>query len=213
MATEPDTSVEKAMEPIPSSVLPIGGLRRDDAGNLTPDALSTSVDALKSRGIDLTDPATKKKMLEDMAKLLVAVNTQYQTLMTELTRKVNAGEQIDQKFMDSAKEKNLMMTDILNLSRHLEQIQSFDGSKQFIEGWQTGGSSGRGTTGSSVDERLRREREMLESKSFEQLRKHMVQVGGEKNRVANNYLGLYGFLNIVAVGLLLYAAGMAKSQG
>jgi hypothetical protein len=201
------------MEKVPNSVLPIDGLRRDDNGNLTPDALATSVDGLKSRGIDPTDPAMKKKLMDDLSKLLVTVNTQYQTLMAELSKKVNAGEAVDQKFLDSAKEKNQMMTDILNLSRHLQQLQSYDGSKQFIEGWQTGGSSAGAAGGAStVEERLRQEREMLRARSFEQLRKQMVEVTGEKNRVASNYLGLYGFLNIVAVGLLLYAAGMANRQ-
>ena len=205
--------VDAAMQRIPSSILPIDGLRRDENGNLTPDALRMITDGLKSRGMDPTNPETKKKVMTELSTLLRGVNEQYQTLMNEITRKVNTQEPIEQSLLNAAKEKNLMMMDILNVSRHLEQIQVYDGSTQFIEGWQTGGSTGTGSTGSSVDDRLRREREMLESRSFERLRKQMVDITGEKNRVASNYLGLYGFLNIVAVGLLLYAAGMSKGQG
>jgi hypothetical protein len=40
----------------------------------------------------------------------------------------------------------------------------------------------------------------------------MVEVTQEKNRYASNYLGLYGFLNLVAVGLLIYISGIGKGN-
>jgi hypothetical protein len=38
----------------------------------------------------------------------------------------------------------------------------------------------------------------------------MVEVTEEKNKIAYNYLGLYGFLNIIAIGLLIYIAAGPK---
>jgi hypothetical protein len=40
----------------------------------------------------------------------------------------------------------------------------------------------------------------------------MVEVTKEKNKQASNYLGLYGFMNLVAVGLLLYIGGMGRGD-
>ena len=56
------TSLEEAMKKLPSSVVPIEGLRRDNEGNLTADALRTITDGLKSRGIDPTDPTVQEKL-------------------------------------------------------------------------------------------------------------------------------------------------------
>jgi len=38
----------------------------------------------------------------------------------------------------------------------------------------------------------------------------MVDVTGEKNKIVSNNLGLYGFLNLLAVGLIVYVAGLNK---
>jgi hypothetical protein len=42
--------------------------------------------------------------------------------------------------------------------------------------------------------------------SITELRKRMVEYTEEKNRSAMNLLSLYGFLNLVAIGLLFYVA-------
>lgn len=199
------------MQRLPSSILPIEGLRRDTEGNLTPDALRTTVDGLKSRGIDPTDKAVKKGLMDELSVMMCSVNNQYQFLLKELQGQVAAQAPIRTEFLDAIKQKNLMMLDILNVSRHIEGIAPFDGSSTFIEGWQNAGSGGSDSGPASANEqRLQEQRKMLESRSFEQLRKHMVEVTAEKNRVASNYLGLYGFLNIVAVGLLIYVAGVSR---
>jgi hypothetical protein len=36
----------------------------------------------------------------------------------------------------------------------------------------------------------------------------MVDITMEKNKVAANYLGIYGFLNMIAIGLIIYVAGI-----
>ena len=45
---------------------------------------------------------------------------------------------------------------------------------------------------------------MVEGMQDLTLRKEMVEYSVEKNKAATNMLALYGFLNLTAVGLLIY---------
>jgi hypothetical protein len=55
--------------------------------------------------------------------------------------------------------------------------------------------------------RLQRQNEILRKEdSITELRKRMVDFTEEKNQSAVNLLSLYGFLNLVALGLLFYVA-------
>jgi hypothetical protein len=202
------TNIKEAEQRIPSSIFPISGLRRDKDGNLTRDALNTIVDGLKSRGMDPTDEATKKRLLNDLKTLLCSVNNQYQFLLQELFSMVDAGSPISDDFTDIVKDKNIFMQDILNVSRHLSGLELFDKSKEFIEGWQN--TTFSGSISDDMIDRLMGELNMLEDKSYLELQKHRVVVTGQQNTVASNYLGLYGFLNIMAVGLLIYIAASPK---
>ena len=208
MSCQSVTSLEQAKAKLPSSVLPIDGLRRDFNGDLTKDALQMIVDGLKSRSVDPTDPAMKKKLIGDLATLLCSVNNQYQFLLKELFRQVAASENVDTAFVDTIKEKNIFMQDIINVSRHLYGLRVYDESSEFIEGWQNTASDTMPMTnleGFTISH-LQRDQEMLSSESYLELRKHMVDITQEKNVAASNYLGLYGFLNLVAIGLLIYVA-------
>jgi hypothetical protein len=205
------TTLEQAEAKLPSSVLPISGLRRGEDGTLTDDAKLTVMDGLKSRGTDPTDPETKQRIQKELASLLCSTNQQYQYLLNELYRRVSAHEPIKDQFIDTIREKNLFMTDILVISRHIESLQTYDGNVPFIEGWQnTVPPSSPPATTTSLTQNLARDRAALNSRSYEDLRRHMVVITQEKNKVASNYLGLYGFLNLVAVGLIVYVAGIMK---
>jgi hypothetical protein len=59
-------------------------------------------------------------------------------------------------------------------------------------------------------EQFQAERQMLDSKSYIEMRKHRIELLQEKNKAATNYLGIYGFMNLVAVGLLIYIAGASS---
>ena len=196
------TTLEQAEAQLPSSVLPITGLRRGDDGALTDDAKQSVMDSLKSRSVDATNPETKKKLLSDLSTLICSVNKQYQFLLGVLGKRVAAGEKVDGEFIDKIMGKNLFMLDILTISRHIMDMKTYDGSGPFIEGWQNASTSTNANT--AMTAQLAKEREMLKSTD---LRKHMVQITGEKNNVASNYLAIYGFLNLIAVGLILYVAG------
>jgi len=200
------TTLEQAEAQLPSSVLPISGLRRKDDGTLTDDAKQTIMDGLKSRSVDANDPETKKKLLGDLYTLLCSVNKQYQFLLGVLAQRVAAGEKINNEFVDRVVGKNLFMLDILTISRHIIELKTYDGSVPFIEGWQNGSTSTNMKT--ATTDQLAKEREMLKSAD---LRKHMVEITAEKDHIASNYLAIYGFLNLVAVGLILYVAGAGSN--
>jgi hypothetical protein len=199
------TTLEQAEAQLPSSVLPISGLRRNDDGTLTDDAKQTIMDGLKSRSVDATDSETKKKLVGDLGNLLCSTNKQYQYLLKVMSERVVSGD-VDDEFVDIILGKNLFMLDILTISRHIMDLKTYDGSVPFIEGWQNVGTPT--TTTTAVTNQLANEREMLKSA---ELRKHMVQITGEKNIVASNYLAIYGFLNLVAMGLILYVAGASSN--
>lgn len=199
------TTLEQAEAKLPSSVLPIDGLRRGDDAVLTKDSLNTVVDGLKSRGINIFDPVEFGKMAKDLESLLCSVNKQYQFLLQHIVEK---GGAVPETVIDSAKAKNIFMLDILTVFRHLQSIIKPDASS-FIEGWQN--SPGTNTPDTSAMARqLAQDRAALDKHSVEELRRHMVDVTVEKNKIATNNLGFYGFLNIVAVGLIIYAAAMNK---
>jgi hypothetical protein len=205
MSCEPINTLEGAMETIPSSVLPINGLRRDGEGNLTLDALTMVVDGLKSRGINPMDEAINQKIRQDLGVFLCKLNSQYQFLLKELLAKVQANEDVKKEFLYTIKEKNKTMQDVINTSGYLQGILAYNPSKVFIEGWQNTDSTTTSETHPTIA-KLQAEMNSLDSKSYLELRKHMIDMTEQKNRMASNNLGLYGFLNLVAIGLLIYVA-------
>ena len=205
MSCEPINTLEGAMETIPSSVLPINGLRRDGEGNLTLDALTMVVDGLKSRGINPMDEATNKKIRQDLGVFLCKLNNQYQFLIKELLAKLQNNEDVKKEFLYTIKEKNKTMQDVINTSGYLQGILAYNPSKVFIEGWQNTDSTKTSENHPTIA-KLQAEMNSLDSKSYLELRKHMIDMTEQKNRMASNNLGLYGFLNLVAIGLLIYVA-------
>jgi hypothetical protein len=203
------TNIKEAEQRIPSSVFPISGLRRDTSGDLTNDAITIIIDGLKSRGIDPTNTETKQKLIADLKTLLCSVNNQYQYLLQELFTLLDNNKPISDEMIDIIKDKNIFMQDILNVSRHISELQVFDKSKTFIEGWQNTVTVS-GSTKNDLVNQLIRQLNMLEDRSYSELQKQRVDVTGQQNTVASNYLGLYGFLNIMAVGLLIYIAASPK---
>ena len=205
------TTLEQAEAKLPSSVLPISGLRRGSDGILTDDAKSTIIDGLKSRSIDITEPSTKQKVLGELVGLMCSVNKQYQFLLKELYRRFSAAEDITDEFTGIVREKNLFMLDILTISRHIQTLKTYDGTVPFIEGWQNQQPIVYTPDMNAMTQTLQKDREMLDSRSYEELRKHMVDITVEKNNVATNNLGFYGFLNLIAVGMIIYVAATIKS--
>jgi len=167
------------------------------------------VDGLKSRGIDPTDKVENEKLRKELGVLLCSLNNQYQFLLKDLLEKTTQNKVVTKEFLNAVKDKNLTMQDVLNTSGYLEGIQSFGRDTDFIEGWQNTQSVPMPKAVTTI-EGLKGDMAALDSSSYAELKRHMVEVTQEKNKVASNYLGLYGFLNLVAIGLLIYVSAGAK---
>ena len=161
------------------------------------------IDGLKSRGIDPTNADINAKLRKELSTFLCSLNNQYQFLIKVLLQKLNSDDTITKEFIDIIKDTNITMQDVLNTSGYLSTIDTQRPDSDFIEGWQN-------TVPKKVQhhnqtiEGLQSDMNALNSKSYVEMKKQMVEVTTQKNRVAANSLGLYGFLNIVAVGLLIY---------
>ena len=166
------------------------------------------IDGLKSRGIDPTDKAINEKLRADLSVFLCSLNSQYQFLLKELMDKLENNQMITSEFIGIIKEKNITMQDVINTSGYLNGI-SKNSAGAFIEGWQNTVATDY-VAGDLNTTELQNDMNALDSKSYVQLRKQMVEMTAQKNRVASNYLGMYGFLNLVAIGLLIYLAGTPK---
>jgi hypothetical protein len=185
------TTLEQAEAKLPSSVLPISGLRRNDDDTLTEDARNTIIDGLKSRGIDLNDMESRKKIIADLVSLFCSLNKQHEFLLKQ---------EINEERVKILTEKNLMIADILTISRHIMKLPIGEGFRGTITDFNI----------TPMLEKLRKQREGFKEGFKEgfsdEVQKYMVDVSREKNRLASNYLGIYGFLNLFAVGLLIYVA-------
>lgn len=211
----PDVTIGKALMMMPNPMFPTTGLRRDEEGNLTDDALKIITDGIKAQGADVTDPHNIKKFAEGSALSICTLNKEYTLLIGEIFRLAGEGKPVPNEYIEAAKFKNLSLRDSVIFTRHLFSLATTGSASTFIEGWQN----------TKVDENLAQrnlkesfqtlnslsnDMEMLESGSYLEMRKHMVETTQEKNKVISNYLGMYGFLNLVAVGLLIYVAGSSS---
>jgi len=207
----PITTMEEAENPIGSAILPISGLRRDQENKLTDDAIQTVLESLRSRGIDLNDTEIKNKIITEGVQTICTINEQYQYLLKHILDSAMKEEQVPSKIVELALEKNQMIMDLLTISRQLKLLSSTS-ETNFIEGYQTLDKVGISfdfpvydNSGNTINtEALQQEKALLQKKSYSKLRKHAVEVTEEKNRLVSNQLALYGFLNLVAIGLLLY---------
>lgn len=204
------------MEMKSSSVLPIKGLRRDADENLTADALQMVIDGLKSRGLDPSDATQKRELIKGLLSLLCAVKKQYEFLIEELGRRIDTGAPIEKEFVGAIREKNIFLQDLLTVARHIDSIKSATAAEPFIEGWQnmlppSGEVNPMPPAGKKMIEQFQADRQMLDSKNYVEMRKHKLEIMKEKNKAATNHLGVYGFMNLVAVGLLIYIAAAGSS--
>lgn len=104
-----------------------------------------------------------------------------------------------QKFLNLAKEYNQKLNDII-------QLTNFIAAKRASEmGMQNTRINELNNSLSSMFNRLANTNQSLRKEdALVQLRQRMVEYTQEKNASAANLLGLYGFLNLVALGLLFY---------
>lgn len=198
------TTLEQAEATLPSSVLPISGLRRNEDGLLTEDARNTIMDGLKSRGVNFTNAEEIKRIINELFTVLCSTRKQYEFLLREYM--VN-GMPTDEQ-LKILIQKNFMVTDIITISRHITKTMEDNiRNPTMIEGWQDmKNAKPAADSNDALMKKLARDRALLEGFTSTDLGRQQVDITKEKNKIASNYLGMYGFLNLFAVGLILYLA-------
>lgn len=106
-----------------------------------------------------------------------------------------------QSKLTRAKQFNERLNDIIQITNYIAQTRAREMRDQNTE------INSLNSTIKSTFDTLQAHSKMLSSEtSITDLRKRMVEYTEEKNRSATNLLSLYGFLNLVAIGLLFYIA-------
>jgi hypothetical protein len=197
--------MEGADRPIITPLLPVKGLRRDDKGNLTEDAVKTVMEGIKSLGIQADAQATTDALLQEARSSLCKLNAQSQFLLGALFAAVARSETVEPTLLDKLKKKNQDMQDILSVSRYILNKPAVT-KEGFVEGFVPHVDSFKNyreafeTVSKEVEERNRK----LQENKLLELRTYSLELSEDKQKYADRLLSMYGFLNILAVGLILY---------
>jgi hypothetical protein len=132
-----------------------------------------------------------------------ALETLFDKLVTtsKLTSLPDADKADIQSKLTRAKNFNEKLNDIIQITNYIAQKRATEMREQNTE------INSLNSGIKSTFDTLQAHSKMLNSEtSLSDLRKRMVEFTEEKNRSALNLLSLYGFLNLVAIGLLFYIA-------
>lgn len=153
------------------------------------------------------ESATMQKIQQEYCFYYFRYKYALETLFDKLvnTSKLTALSDADKADVQSkltrAKDFNEKLNDIIQITNYIAQKRSTEMRDQNSE--INSLNSSIKTTFTTLQEH----RKLLNSEtSLSDLRKRMVEYTEEKNRSALNLLSLYGFLNLVAIGLLFYVA-------
>jgi len=188
-------SLDEAKRSVISPLLPVKGLRHDDNGDLTDDAIGIIKDGMKSLGFDVSDKSTRGAFYSEVKKVLCTLNGQYEFLLSVYSDSVASGasgSQIDDELMDKIKEKNGAMRDVISLSRHVMDMPEVS---EMVEGFIV--------ESNDLTDNMRNELDAM-NKDLKTFKMRNYEVSQEKNKSMNAYLNVYGFMNVVAIGLLFY---------
>jgi hypothetical protein len=153
------------------------------------------------------ETATMTKIQEEYCFYYFRYKYSLETLFDKLvaTSKLNSLPDADKADIQSkltrAKNFNEKLNDIIQITNHIAKKRATEMRDQNTE------INSMNTSIKSTFDTLQEHSKMLNSEtSLTDLRKRMVEYTEEKNRSAGNLLSLYGFLNLVAIGLLFYIA-------
>ena len=148
---------------------------------------------------------TMKDLKDEYCFTFVRYTYALNQMFTNLTSSSTSGaltpdkQAILQKYLGKAKEFNIKLNDLIQVSNFIASKRASDASEQSDK------VNALNTEISSTFDILKQHQQILSSENATaDLRKRMVEFSEEKNRSANNLLQLYGALNIIAIGLLLY---------
>uniref|UniRef100_A0A6C0K9L8 Uncharacterized protein n=1 Tax=viral metagenome TaxID=1070528 RepID=A0A6C0K9L8_9ZZZZ len=213
-------NMKDAQKPVITPLLPVKGLRHNENGDLTQDALKTIMDGLSSLGINVDTEDAQNAILMETNQALCNLNAQYQFLLSTLFMSIRKDETLSGKIIELIRDKNTAMRDILSVSRQiLEKAPADKNGKKFIEGWidiKTDNHTKNKSKESFVSLRAKLESNAnaINERRFADLMKENFQpsvdaerafkISEQRMKSVSANLSLYSFLNVIAVGLLFY---------
>jgi cell fate (sporulation/competence/biofilm development) regulator YlbF (YheA/YmcA/DUF963 family) len=198
--------MDDAKKPVISPLLPVKGLRYDDNGDLTDDAIMIIKDGIKSLGIDINDKLARESLYGEVKKVLCTINRQYEFLISEYANVIASGNKPDDELIKHINERSQSMKNVISFSRHIMDnatIAKDDNTgTAMIEGFIQ--------QQDTLTDNMRKELDKM-SDDLKNFKMRNYEVSQEKNRSVNAYINLYGFLNVVAIGLLFYIVSSKQS--
>lgn len=215
-------TMKDAQKPIITPLLPVKGLRHDENGDLTTDAMNTITDGMASLGIDLETEDAQNAILLEAREALCNLNAQYQYLLATLLTSIHNNEAASESLIELLRDKNMTMRDILSVSRQIMEKPPApkDGIK-LTEGWtdvKTTKTNIKNTLEgfTNMQNKLVSDANSLNGGQYAKLAENFTassinvdeqrafDISNERMSSVSANLALYSFLNIIAAGLLLY---------
>ena len=198
-----------------------GASDRDGNGMLKDTSVKTLIGSLKGSGIVPTpNPKNTDLYLKKVDALLKDTETEYcfyearyKYSLERLLNAINQGyanntgdvQTVIQRYLASTQELNQRLNDLTQIINGItdNMLSSTNGLEQQVQ---------------AFDKKMKEQQKKLQAQNkvissgqaVTELNKQMVKFTEEKGRYSNNLLGLYSFLNIVALGLLVYVYKSAR---
>ncbi len=204
---------------LPSS--PPGASDRDGNGMLNTSTVQASISSLKGSGI-IPSPKSaspemfvmkQQELLKDIQTEYCFYESRYKYSLEQLFNSINIGYNNNTGDVQASIQKYLASTQTLNQKLN-DLVQIING----ITNDMLSSTTGLEAEIKAFDKQMREEKLKLEkqnkiitsNQATMEINKQMVKFTEQKAKYSNNLLGLYSFLNIVALGLLVY---VYKSAG
>lgn len=194
---------------------------RDENGMLNKTTIQTIVGSLKSTGIVPTSSPTNtelymkkiNELLKNTQSEYCFYESRYKYSLERLLNAINQGYMNNTGDVQTTIQKYLSSTQVLN-----QKLNDLTQIINEITENMLSSTSGLETHVQAFDKKMKGQQQKLQAQnkiissnqSVTELNKQMVKFTEEKAKYSNNLLGLYSFLNIVALGLLVYVYKSAR---
>ena len=205
---------------LPSS--PPGSSDRDGNGMLKSTSVKALIGSLKNSGVIPTATAKgnpeefmrkQETLLKDIEAEYCFYESRYKYVLEQLFKTINSGYMNNTGDVQSTIQSNLTSTQALN--------QKLNDLTQIINGItedMLSSTSNLEAETKALDNKMKEQKKKLDSQNkiissnqaVMEINKQMVKFTEEKAKYSDNLLGLYSFLNIVALGLLIYVYKSAR---
>ncbi len=203
---------------LPSS--PPDSSDRDGNGMLNKNTIQSIITSLKGSGVIPATTATpevaitkQKELLNDIQLEYCFYEARYKYSLEQLFNAINAGYSNNTSDNQNNIQKYLKSTQALN-QRLNDLVQIINGITEDM----LSTTSSLESEIKALDKQMKDQKDKLSkqnkiissNQATKELSKQMVKFTEQKAKYSNNLLGLYSFLNIVALGLLVYVYKSAR---